>query len=109
VLSLESGQVQIVDQSSSFSDVDPIFALTTISDIENITTFQVKHEVLAFGTSLYRTLDSPLFRPNGQYWSETTTWTQIGTLPAGDHVIRTSISLNGGEYQELGVMNVNIY
>lgn len=108
VLTLDSGQVQIIGQSSSFLESENIKALTIVSDIDNITTFQIRHEVFAFGQTLFKTLESPLFQPNSQFWSETTTWTEIGQLPVGEHTIRASISINGGTYQELETVNVSI-
>ncbi len=99
---------EIVGGKSDFSAIEDIFVLTKLANIQNAVTFQVKHEVLLNGGTPFRMFVSPVFKPDYSFWSYNHTWNEIGKLPAGNYELRTSISVNGGEFVEAGVKNITV-
>ena len=98
----------IVDGKTDFTSNDSIHILTKLANINNIETFRIRHQVLADGTSEFKTLYSPEFNPNLDRWGVNHTWNEFGFLPVGDHAITIAISVNGGAYEELERIDISV-
>ncbi|MDA3839508.1 MAG: hypothetical protein PF572_00310 [Patescibacteria group bacterium] len=99
---------EIVNQKSNFSSSQNVYALTRIFNIRNVDSFQFKQVAYSSNNNIYETLYSPVYRPYGQWWSETYSWVNFGKLASGNYNLKTYISVDGGYYRELSQKNFTV-
>jgi flagellar hook assembly protein FlgD len=85
------------NQSASFTTDDQVFVLTKFSELKNVQTFGVKHEIYLNG-NLYKTLAGNDNNPGFNYWDYNYTQSNLGRLPAGNYEVKAYIRLNGSGY-----------
>lgn len=96
-----TNQYQIISRKTTFTSAESVWVLSKLTNIQGINTFRLRHDILTNGTTLYRSLFSPTYYPNNSFWSVTYSWNEFGRLPAGNHLVKVYISVNGGTYQEV--------
>ena len=98
----------IVDEQSVFSMSESVWALSKLTNIQNINSLRLRHDLLVNGTDLYAQLYSPTYNPNGSFWASIYSWNEFGPLPAGDHIIKVYMSVEGGSYMEVDAVNITV-
>ncbi|HAM88396.1 MAG: hypothetical protein US83_C0004G0012 [Candidatus Falkowbacteria bacterium GW2011_GWC2_38_22] len=103
---------EISGAKSDFNVNESPYFLTRIFNISNVDKFQFKHEIRS--ASYSREIFSPVYNPNGQWWSEIYYWDELGKIPAGNYELTTYVSINGGYYKyerktNFSVSNDNYY
>jgi hypothetical protein len=99
---------EIVDQKSSFSVNEPIKLLTRIFNITNIDSFRFKYD-LSVEDMYYKTFYSQIYYPHRNWWAETYSVADLGTISAGNYRINVLLSINGGNYVKVDskIISVN--
>lgn len=93
---------EVVNPRTNFSANDSVAALTQISNISGINTFQFRYDLYGLDNNRQQTVYSNTFYPNYQNWPETiSSWNYFDRLPDGRYEFKVSISLNSGSYRLL--------
>ncbi|MCU0679550.1 MAG: hypothetical protein MUC28_03875 [Planctomycetes bacterium] len=102
------GYIYDVDNpKATFTTDENVVALTKLSDIKNIEYFQIKHELIKSG-SVIRTSESPIRRPNRNYWEYNYFDTDFGRLSPGSYQVKVYVRINGGSYKYLDTKNISV-
>ncbi len=97
-----------VDKSKDvFSSRDEMKVLTRLSDIENIRTFKIRHELHKNG-SYERKIESAERRPHYKYWEYNYTQSNFGRLSSGSYEIKTYISIDGDAWRQLDSKRISV-
>lgn len=99
---------EVAGQKSNFDANEGIVAMTRIYKITNVDSFQIRHEVFWRNGGLYKELYSPMYWPNGKWWSETYSWNDFGHLPQGNFEMRISININGCGWRQIDTKQINV-
>jgi hypothetical protein len=97
---------QIQDERYNFDKGETVYALTRIFNVTNITSFRFKHEVV--GNNFYRAGESPIFRPNRNWWQEVYYWYNFDDIPAGDYDLISYIQIDGDYYKQLQTKHITV-
>lgn len=98
---------EMQNPKSDFYNDENVLVLTKISNIRNIDTFRIKHELYK-GSNLYRTIESPAREPRNNDWDYNYTQSNFGRLSAGSYYIKVFISINSGGYVYLDQKSINV-
>ncbi len=99
---------EIVNQKYNFSSSENVYVLSRVFNIRNVDSFQFKQVAYSSNNNVYETLYSPVYRPRGQWWSETYSWVNFGKLSSGNYILKTYLSVDGGYYRELSQKNFTV-
>jgi hypothetical protein len=83
-----------------FSIQDEVRVLTRLSDIRNIRTFKIRHELHKNGR-YERKIESAERTPHYRYWEYNYTQSNFGRLFSGNYEIKTYISVEGDAWRQL--------
>ena len=95
-------------EKNVFDQNEPVSVMTKLTDISQVESFQIKHEVLLNGRRFYDSKISPVKKPDYDFWYVNYSDTYFNRLPSGQHTINTLISLNGGAFQKIGSTVVTV-
>jgi len=90
-----------------FSSKEDVKVLTRLSDISNVESFKIRHELHRNG-SFYTKKESSLRKPDGRDWEYNYTQSNFGRLSSGDYVAKTFISIEGGAWKYLGSVDFRV-
>lgn len=90
-----------------FSSQEDVKVLTRLSDIKNIKTFKVRHELHKNGYFLKK-IESAERRPNMRDWKYNYTESNFGKLSAGNYEIKVYLSINGKAWRLLDVKQIGV-
>ena len=85
---------------NEFSSQDEVKVLTRLSDIDNIRSFKIRHELHKNG-NYERKIESDNRTPRYDYWAYNYTQSNFGKLSAGSYEIKTYISVEGNAWRFL--------
>lgn len=104
-----SGYIYSLDNpKTTFQTNENVVVLTKLSNIRNINTFQIKHELYLNGNSRNKVMESPAQSPRNNYWEYNYNSNNFGNLPAGNHKIKVYIRINNGPWKLLDTVSITV-